>query len=795
MSQGVMQSLIKISANFASENMYRDMYKGMAAAQKVGQEMGRSYEKGFNGGLRQPIGSVGNITAYQHKLLQKSVQKRLANNLQELDNIIDKTILQSLGSSKQNRTNASLSKLAQITALNNYSMKEFIASPGAMRKTMGSTAALDVLRVLDKETFTGYDSIVSNSVKEMREINRVVVQDKVKGSFKTSKGYKPSIATVGGINAGNPLLNRSAGYALGGFFGSPVGMGLSMGALGAYTAGQGIQGLANFDNMFRQTAAYMGGDDPLKAFNDLLREPLENAAYQYATSIEELNSYVMEAIKSGFDPKNIASSLDSVAGLKRAYALSVPAITELIVMASNNDWIDPSDGDSINKYLAKLVTMVRNTKGSLGDFSSTLGYAQPILNAPGMTDTDYMTLMGVVSDSNVKGTRAGRAMGHFFQRLFVPDSSSDAIDKMIISSLQKDGYTVDSKDMKKLSDYFASIGWSIYDKKGQIQIGEGKRYKNYVDAISNLMEKIEKSDFTDAMSKGMGGEFGQIAQRVFEYLLANYPDLRTLRTQIETSEMNSEEIIQTVLEMSNTGLGKARDQFNASLERIALQALKLEESFGALEASLEGLIWFFEQISNGMGAVGKFKDNIDNENKYTKQVLAVQSVAKDHNIDLTKPITKKQEDLLLGLSQEKITEEIRKKQIDPFYSDRDLRTHGLGASLIKGQGGLTAMDLVEKWGEQYPQNFGGSIDYVRDIDRQHKAINSSIIGTNTIMPIQDYSQFMGTNNNFSNLYSPHSAKAQELEITITNTSDHPVKGQIAKNNPQTNPTNTLLREP
>ena len=124
-----------------------------------------------------------------------------------------------------------------------------------------------------------------------------------------------------------------------------------------------------------------------------------------------------------------------------------------------------------------------------------------------------------------------------------------------------------------------------------------------------------------------------------------------------------------------------------------------------------------------------------------------------------------------------------------------MRTHGLGASLIKGQGGLTAMDLVEKWGEQYPQNFGGSIDYVRDIDRQHKAINSSIIGTNTIMPIQDYSQFMGTNNNFSNLYSPHSAKAQELEITITNTSDHPVKGQIAKNNPQTNPTNTLLREP
>ena len=43
MSQGVMQSLIKISANFASENMYRDMYKGMAAAQKVGQEMNLLY--------------------------------------------------------------------------------------------------------------------------------------------------------------------------------------------------------------------------------------------------------------------------------------------------------------------------------------------------------------------------------------------------------------------------------------------------------------------------------------------------------------------------------------------------------------------------------------------------------------------------------------------------------------------------------------------------------------------------------------------------------------------------------
>ena len=614
---GMLQSLFKLSANFSSESLYRDIYKGMGDAKKAGKKIGQAFEQGINEGAKTSIGSLGAIPSMDAQLLKNTVQKRLEKNLEQIDNITDKSLRAALSGGKLNRTNTSLSKLAQIAAVNNYSMPEMIKNPGVMMGALGRTGALDVLRVLDRNSFKGYDSLVSNSVKEMRELNQHSIKNRVSSAFQNPNSYKPSIATVGGVNAGHPILNRSAAYSLGSFMGSPIGMGIGMGAFGMYAANQGIQTLADYDTMFRQTSAYMGGENPLKTFNELLRDPLEDAAFQYGLSIKELNNYVMEAIKSGFDPKNIASSLDSVAGLKRSYALSVPAITELIVMANNQGWIDPADPDSINKHIAKLITMVSKTKGSLGDYSGSLSYAQTLLSAPGMTDTDYITLMGIMTNSNIKGTRGGRSMAHFFQRLLVPDSSADKVQDSIINGFKKDGINVTGADMNKLSDYFGKLGWSMYNKEGKVKIGEGMQYANYTEAVVDLMKTIDTAKksgkMTDSDFQKFGGEFGQIAQRVFTYLSDNYGDLTALRSDLVATESNSENIIKAVLNDSTQGIGMARDQFDSGLEALGLAALKLEGSFGALETSLEGLIWLMQKISGAMDFVGNKKEEEDKQ--------------------------------------------------------------------------------------------------------------------------------------------------------------------------------------
>ena len=627
---GMLQSIIKLSANFTAERLSRDVYTGMGDARKQGKKIGQAFNQGINEGAKTSIGSLGAIPSMDAQLLKNTVQKRLEKNLEQIDNITDKSLRAALSGGKLNRTNTSLSKLAQIAAVNNYSMPEIIKNPGVMMGALGRTGALDVLRVLDRNSFKGYDSLVSNSVKEMRELNQHSIKNRVSSAFQNPNSYKPSIATVGGVNAGHPILNRSAAYSLGSFMGSPAGMAIGMGASGMYSANQGIQTLADYDTMFRQTSAYMGGENPLKTFNELLRDPLEDAAFQYGLSIKELNNYVMEAIKSGFDPKNIASSLDSVAGLKRSYALSVPAITELIVMANNQGWIDPADPDSINKHIAKLITMVSKTKGSLGDYSGSLSYAQTLLSAPEMTDTDYITLMGIMSNSNIKGTRGGRSMAHFFQRLLVPDSSADKVQDSIINGFKKDGINVTGADMNKLSDYFGKLGWSMYNKEGKVKIGEGMQYANYTEAIVDLMKTIDTAKksgkMTDSDFQKFGGEFGQIAQRVFTYLADNYGDLTALRSDLVATESNSENIIKAVLNDSTQGIGMARDQFNSSLEALGLAALKLEGSFQVLENSLEGLIWLMQKISGGMESFSTRKDDSDQAWAIQMQAIKMEKV-------------------------------------------------------------------------------------------------------------------------------------------------------------------------
>ena len=818
---GALQTIFNISAQLGRESLFKDVNKGIADSYKAGRLVGNSFEKGFNEGTKTPMGSVGSISSAQHQLLQNAVQKRLKSNLEQIDNITDKALINSLSAGKLNRMNTSLSRLAQVSALNNFSMTDMIQNPNAMTNIMGRSATLDVLRVLDRNSFKGYDTLLNNSVKEMRDISKQSIINKANSPFNNPKGYKPSIATLGGIQAGNPVLNRSAAYGLGTFFGSPSGMAIGMGAFGAYTANQGIQTLANYDTMYRQTSAYMGGENPLDTFNSLLRDPLEDAAHQYGLSITELNNYVMEAIKSGFDPKNIASSLDSVAGLKRTYALSVPAITELIVMASNQGWIDPSDSGSINKHIAKLITMVSKTKGSLGDYSGTLSYAQTLLSAPGMTDTDYITLMGIMSNSNIKGTRGGRSMAHFFQRLLVPDSSADKVQDSIINAFKEDGINVTGNDMNKLSDYFGSLGWSMYNKKGEVNIGEGKKYSNYTEAIVDLMAIIDTSkksgNMSDSDFQKFGGEFGQIAQRVFAYLAANYGDLTALRSDLVATESNSENIINASQRNSTTGIGFARDQFKSGMEELALSALKLEESFGALESSLEGLIWLMKKISGGMSFFSDAHSENENSKDYTKTLSAVTMAAADLGIDLNKPMTDEQDILLKTKSQEYLKNSSKKpwgfKQAligASSLANPQITSFGLGImrNFTENKNG-DARSFVESWAASDPEALSSTMDHINRMDSMRTIIapqnmmgsltnaapymstnmSTSFQGTNSqyfTKPITPYSDYLGKPNQVYDAFNP----TNNTTNVVIEVSDRTQAGVKVENS---TPANTIIQ--
>ncbi|MGL5955399.1 MAG: phage tail tape measure protein [Brevinema sp.] len=637
------QSLFKIAVNMPLEGLTRGIYKGIDDAYRGGKKMRSSFERGFNSSSKKlinPIGSVGNITASTHALLKKNIDQKISSTLKELDAISNQALIASLKPKYRAEFSRDRSRFAELTALNNYRPFDLLQSPNTLNSLMGmnslrmlSTLPANSLEQIKSIPFfakalgyntpfvgkpTSFDNfsvgtyqnyqgmlspqnyknfIIPNKQNEMmlQAMNDVSRNTK---SFLRVLEYRPTVATQRGLNAGNPIFNRALGYPIGSFFGSPLGMGVSGAALAAHTMWSYSQKLADRDTLYRQLSAYIKSDNQVETFNKVLRTPLENVAREYALGVDRLSEYVLKALKSGFSVENIANSLDSVGKVSRAYNLSTDALSEIIVMGSKLGYVDINDDSSINKYMAKLIAMVQNSKMSLTDYSNMLGYAQGALQVPGMTDTDFMAIAMGLGEGNILATRAGRGLGQFFAKLMTPDTKADLIDAELVNILRQDGVEFDSKQLKNLSDYFAGLGFSPYDKDGTVDVGEGKKYASWTDALVDLGKRIEDSEMTEADFQKMGGEFGRIAGRTFLTLYQNLGKLPEFRDSLVSAESTYREILDSVVDLSNTGIGKARDNIRSSMEQLSGSFLKLEESTGFLESSLSTIAGTIDWISD-----------------------------------------------------------------------------------------------------------------------------------------------------------------------------------------------------
>lgn len=640
----VMQSLIKIPVALGMNTLMRDIYKGQSDAFKGGQAMGKSFSKGFDTTTKA---NIGNITKKEYTVPDKFYSTKMQNRFPAYVQEFERITGLNLANIKPNK---GITTLLQRATMESLDLQTILGDKSILAQIVGLNGATDIYKELARPSVTLkreqqkiYRELQQYSImqhqKQLPNIKDFIIDSPINSPVRgyksnsyerdylelvrqrreQAKQFRPieklvaqnslgkaSLASRRAVSLGNPILNNSAGYAIGQFFGSPLGMGLGVGALGVAGAISAGSSLADVDNRIRRTAVYLDTDNPLNDFQTKLQDTLKETMIEYGLGVNELLEYITETSQAGFDIEQIKNSLKFVGISARGFGVDPSQLTELIVTGANNGFIDATDPNSIEKYFAMMIGASQRSKATLPELSSTFGSAQSVLQSPGMTAEDYLAIMGTLADSNIRGSRGGRLASALFTKLFVPDSQAAEVDAAILAQAQRDGINIDSEQLKSLSDYKASLNFSIFDKQGQVNVGEGKKYANYVEVWSDLAKRIKESSLTEAQVLKMGSLYGQQAQRAFLAIVNSAEELRDTREYIVDKGVNSQKTISGVEDLSKEGIGyyydrNMKSQFEnlkVSLANFENQTKVLTGLFTILGESAQGISNMLNSLSN-----------------------------------------------------------------------------------------------------------------------------------------------------------------------------------------------------
>lgn len=161
-----------------------------------------------------------------------------------------------------------------------------------------------------------------------------------------------------------------------------------------------------------QTATVLAGNS-IKDYGDALNK-VSNLSLQFAIQIKEIATGYKEVVKSGFDATeatiilgaatkyagvfqaDMATAIDQTIGVLRAFAIPVTEATRVV------------NG---------LYAAVTNSRLSLGDLTTALGYCSQAAADAGVTFEETIALLSMLRDSNIRASRAGMAVRAMFANI------------------------------------------------------------------------------------------------------------------------------------------------------------------------------------------------------------------------------------------------------------------------------------------------------------------------------------------------------------------------------------------
>lgn len=605
----------KLFLEFAAkgkENISRAFNQFAQQSAQAGTQAGKAFSQNYQRNLQQTLLTGGFNTSQQDYFL-KQKSKVMGTRFDGGKPFFNPALL------AKNRPHFESAIDSFVLAKGKMDMQTALSNPQVLVSRMGAGNAAKLHALISKDYDKRMSGALYASIQQAARSGKLGSTDKLVRTA-AQVGLTKRLAGPWRFSQQN-LNDLSRGrfgnltYGLGGMMPGMFGNVLAGGA-GALIAGTGfVKNLSDRSETYRQIKAYIGSENPGKVFDNELRDIMNQTAIRYGLAIEDVSSFVIESLQSGVDTKSIRSMLPSVASIARNYNVPMQEMVELMTTAQLSDWIDPNDVKSVTTFFGRLIEMVRISKGTISGFAQSLKYT-PALREAGVDANSYMSIYGILANNNIAGTRAGRTMDAVFGKILVPDSKAADIKSNLLGALTDNGREsagVSEENLEKLSEYFAALQFTIYNKSGELDVGQGKRYVNWNEAIADLGNRIK--NMTTAEKNVMFSKFNQIGKRGAASVLGDPQKLNEMFDKIVGADvLKNIEITQQVTDESLSG---ATARLGQTFKSLTDSFLKLEENISIVKASVD----FFSGVLSWVNGLAE-KFGILTNQRYRTQSLA-----------------------------------------------------------------------------------------------------------------------------------------------------------------------------
>ncbi|GAB3061836.1 phage tail tape measure protein [Salinicoccus sesuvii] len=303
----------------------------------------------------------------------------------------------------------------------------------------------------------------------------------------------------------------------------------------------------DFDDSMAKVAAVSGatGDD-LEALRQKAKDMGESTRFSASEAADGLNYMAL----AGWSTEEMLGGLDGVMSLAAASGEDLGSVSDIVTDSLSAFGLEAKDSSYFADVLAQTSANANTDVTGLGD---AFKYVAPVAGAMGYTVEDTAKAIGLMSDSGIKGEKAGTALRTMMTNLAKPTKAmQEEMDNLGISLTNTDGSmkTFDEIMVDLRSSFSglneeqqASAAATIFGKEAMS--GALAVINTTGDSFDDLGNKISNSEgaakkMADTMEGTLGGVWREIKSGIEGFSISVY------ETMLPTLEKMSEKILNAI---------------------------------------------------------------------------------------------------------------------------------------------------------------------------------------------------------------------------------------------------------
>lgn len=349
-----------------------------------------------------------------------------------------------------------------------------------------------------------------------------------------------------------------------------------------------VKVMSDFESAMSKVSAISGatGGD-LDALNKKAQEMGIKTKFSATESAEAFTYMAM----AGWKTEDMLSGIDGIMSLAAADGLDLATTSDIVTDALTAFGLSASDSGHFADVLAKVSSNASTNVSMLGE---SFKYVAPVAGALGYSAEDTAIALGLMANTEIKGSQGGTALRGSLTRLIKPTGDAAALmERYGLSMTNADG------SMKSLGEVMNMLR----DKLGGLTEAEQAQVAAQIfgqEAMSGMLAIINASDsdyakLTDAIYDADGA-----AQQMADTMLDNLSgQLTLLKSALEGLAIQFGEILMPYIKQFVTWL----QNLTQKLQELTLEQKEQIVKWAAIAAAIGPVLMVLGKLTSSVGSI------------------------------------------------------------------------------------------------------------------------------------------------------------------------------------------------